>query len=447
MDDQGLAVDVALALRAADQQQDAVQAVADHLAANIKSYVSPGYGTLTSAGSTAKAAVLARQSARTPPSFGGVDLIARLERTVAPPGPPPAGWSISSIRSRRAPPTTPTRSRRRTPSRPSTPRAATRRDEATAYLLQQQCADGWFRLDLPAAAEAPPGLRRRPEEHSGRGCDGVRRTGTPRVPGPAGPGAAVDRAVAWLEDVQAPDGSFGGAPVGQDANSNSTGLAGWVLGDLGEAAAAEQAATWLAAHQVGDCPSARKPDVGAIAYDDAALSAAGAKGITVKTQDQFRRASAQAVPALRWLPAGASTEDRMLTWSSRVAHACSRPLSCWQRPRCCPVLPGLPGCPRPARPRHRPGATRGTGSWWSSTSASSGTPTCAAACRTGSGRDAADLLTAARGLADRRPAPAGLRVPDRRPAGRRPLRQHPADGRLLVALVGGRGSGRGRTRP
>ena len=176
-----------------------------------------------------------------------------------------------------------------------------------AFLLKQQCSDGWFRLDLPAPDAKTQGCDDDPKSapdvdataFAVRALDG---SDDPQAQ------AAEDKAVAWLEDVQAADGSFGGKPVGQTPNSNSTGLAGWVLGDLGETKPAERAATWVAAHQLGDCPSARKPDTGAVAYDDAALAGVAPKGITAKTQDQFRRASAQAVPALQWLPAGSTAK-------------------------------------------------------------------------------------------------------------------------------------------
>jgi hypothetical protein len=50
---------------------------------------------------------------------------------------------------------------------------------------------------------------------------------------------------------------------------------------------------------------------GAIAYDDAALAAAARKGISAKAADQFRRASAGALPELQWLPASATAEQKV----------------------------------------------------------------------------------------------------------------------------------------
>ncbi len=307
VDDEGLSVDVALALQAVGQQDATVRAVADHLAANIKAYVAPGYGTVTSAGSTAKAAVLAETVDEDPTDVGGVDLVTRLERTVA-----GSGAATGRVVDQLDPKQKSAADYANTIAQAYAVQAldgagSDAAGDATSYLLQQQCADGWFRLDFPAADAKAQGCDADPKSapdvdataFAARALDG---SDDPQA------GAAVQKAVAWLESVQAADGSFGGKPVGQDPNTNSTGLAGWVLGDLGETGAAEQAATWVAGRQVGDCPGSPKADAGAVAYDDAALTAATSKGITAKTQDQFRRASAQAVPALQWLPAGAGAK-------------------------------------------------------------------------------------------------------------------------------------------
>ncbi len=121
----------------------------------------------------------------------------------------------------------------------------------------------------------------------------------------------MDSAVGWLADQQAADGSFGGGSATTTANSNTTGLAGDVLGEAGETEAAEQAATWVFGHQAVDCQKFHASDVGAIAYDDASLAAAAKKGITAKTADQFRRASSEALPVLQWLPADETAGEKV----------------------------------------------------------------------------------------------------------------------------------------
>ena len=54
------------------------------------------------------------------------------------------------------------------------------------------------------------------------------------------------------------------------------------------------------ADETAPCHTALSDDQGAIAYDTAALAAGRSDGITVGLQDQWRRASAQALPALQW---------------------------------------------------------------------------------------------------------------------------------------------------
>jgi hypothetical protein len=182
-------------------------------------------------------------------------------------------------------------------------------DAAAEYLLAQQCEEGFFRLAFTADAAA-----------ADQTCDGDPAS-KPDVDATAfavwalsdrtddaGTGDQVDKAVAWLQDHQATDGSFGGGTPTMTPNSNSTGLVGWVLGEAGETDTAERAATWVRQHQAvdGDCASYDASVDGAIAYDDTALQRAAKRGITAKTADQFRRASAQALPVLQWLPADAA---------------------------------------------------------------------------------------------------------------------------------------------
>jgi hypothetical protein len=306
IDDYGLSIDVALALHAAEEQPDTVRAVGDRLAEHIDEYTSPGFGTLTSAGGTAKAVVLAQAVGADPASYGGTNLLTRLEETVADKG--PASGRIQDALD---------------------PKQADALDyanvvgqayavtglgaadsaeaaAATDFLLAQQCEEGWFRLDFTKDDRA-----------TDQTCDGD-PTSMPDIDATAfavralaaddssTAKAAVDSAVAWLEAQQAADGSFGGGSASTTANSNSTGLAGAVLGQAGETTAAERAATWVFKHQALDCQRFDAPDLGAVAYDDATLAAAVKKGITAKSADQFRRASAGALPALQWLPTTAT---------------------------------------------------------------------------------------------------------------------------------------------
>jgi hypothetical protein len=73
------------------------------------------------------------------------------------------------------------------------------------------------------------------------------------------------------------------------------------------------------AQQVVANPCAQKlaKHVGAIAYDFDTLTDGQGAGITKKTSDQWRRASAQALPVLRWAPR--ATGDLTITAPRTVA--------------------------------------------------------------------------------------------------------------------------------
>lgn len=310
IDDYGLGIDVALALHAADQQPDTVQEISDRLAQHVKEYTAPGYGTVTSAGGTAKAVVLAEAVGADPSSYGGTDLVAQLERTVADDGPAKGriqdvldakqadaadyanvvgqAYAVEALTAAHSP----------------------EAPAATDYLLAQQCRDGSFRLDFTKDATS-----------ADQSCD-ADQASKPDLDATAfavqalhdddsGPASgAVDRAVTWLKAQQAQDGSFGG-DAGSTPNTNSTGLAGAALGQADGPAAAERAAMWVFDHQAVDCRKFGPSVVGAIAYDEAALTKAATAGITPKTEDQFRRASAGALPVLQWLPTSATADQKV----------------------------------------------------------------------------------------------------------------------------------------
>jgi hypothetical protein len=311
LDDYGLAVDVALALEAVDAQTGTVTAISRRLAAHLDEYTSPGYGTVTSAGSTAKATVLAEATGADPSAFGGTDLVEQLAELVSDEG---------RLRGRLQDRTDP-QDRKATDYANVVGQAYAvmglgqaddaRTAAATDFLLAQQCKQGWFRLtftaDLGAGQSCEADPTSRPDIDATATAVRALATRTEEDPTVAD---HVASAVAWLESVQTDDGSLGEG-TGTVANSNSTGLAGWAFGVVGETAAAERAATWVFQHQARAgtaCGDFHRVDLGAVAYDDDSLSTAARRGITVKTADQFRRASAQALPALQWLPATVGDE-------------------------------------------------------------------------------------------------------------------------------------------
>ena len=108
-------------------------------------------------------------------------------------------------------------------------------DEATSFLLEQQCGAGFFRLRPDRGQDqCPAGLRhrrRRQRERPGRHRD---RRHQPVGHSRASPSAiaAARSGASWLETQQSADGSFG-AGSDDGANANTTGLAGWALGEAG----------------------------------------------------------------------------------------------------------------------------------------------------------------------------------------------------------------------
>ena len=304
-DDIGLSIDVALGLDAAGKKPKVVKAITKAVAKNVASYTS--FPPSVFAGATAKAAVLALEQGKNPHSFGGVDLVAQLEDRVATTAPiagriedaydpaDPFGGDFANVIGQAY--------AAQSLSLVGSPKAG----PATAFLLQQQCAKGFFRLgftsdktDADQSCGGAPKAERAPDTDA----TSIAVLALAQVKG-AKAKAAVKKAVAWLADRQQTNGSFGGGTSTETPNANSTGLAGWALGVSGAKKAAAAAAVWIRTFQVSGvnpCVQALKGESGAIAYDLAAYEDGWVKGIKPKTSDQWRRASAQALPVLRWAP-------------------------------------------------------------------------------------------------------------------------------------------------
>ena len=297
VDDVGLTLDVALALE--DVEPGSAEGVARAIRRPgvLRDYVGTEDGPHY-AGATAKALVYGEAAGLEVSDLAGIDLVSRLEDLVVRDGPSTGRVAdtggtdhanvVSQVYAAEA---------LRAIGSPLA-------DDVTAYLLEQQCAVGWFRGDLPPVTAADPS------------CDAAARPvpdadatalAAGAVASPDGGAVetvtAVQDALDWLEQRQRPDGSVagdvgGGRPV---PNANTTGLAGWALGRSGRIGAAGKAASWLVEHQVPAGESGRLAGrSGAVAYDDTALEAPG--GINRRTADQWRRATAQAVLALGYTP-------------------------------------------------------------------------------------------------------------------------------------------------
>jgi hypothetical protein len=290
--DYGLSVDTALAELAMNNTAVAHQ-IRDAIAANVNSYITdPNDPGSKYAGATAKTLVLAQRAGGNPTSFGGVDLVTRLESLVSASGRTgdvssygdfanSIGQSFAAEGLARA----------------GSPKASA----VSSYLLRQQCPAGFFRLSLGDQQCA---------DNSAPDTDvtALAVLGLQGLRGNAAVATAIDKAVAWLKTTQATDGSFGGGGVTAAPNTNSTGLAASALGASCEVSAATKAASYVRTFQV---PAGQTgplaSEVGAIAYDTAGKSAGQTNGITDATSDQWRRATAQAAPALSWDSAVAPT--------------------------------------------------------------------------------------------------------------------------------------------
>lgn len=170
----------------------------------------------------------------------------------------------------------------------------------TQFLLKQQCPGGWFREGVESSDFTCATGRR-----EGRSAPSVDATAiavmglqAARRHGVKGLGDDIRDALRWLANRQATNGSFTGNGV---ANANSTGLATWVLADSAYERAALRGARWLRTLQVSSADAQGSPlagEVGAVAYDAAALRAGSSDGITTESRDQWRRATAQAMVGL-----------------------------------------------------------------------------------------------------------------------------------------------------
>lgn len=313
--DYGLTIDTALALLAVDAQPDAVAAIRTAVEADVDDYVTgEAFGDAGSlyAGALAKAAAFAQAVGADPTAFGGRDLVADLE-TVASDAAGIQG-RLQDVSSFGDFANTIGQS---FAVRALTAAGSAEADEATDFLLAQQCDEGFFRLSFAAADAADQDCDADP---AAEGSTDVTAFALMALAAQAAPGtqadvdAAIASGTAWLVETQGADGSWGGDAPTTAPNANSTGLAGWVLSELdgaGAAAAAERAAGYvrgLQADDVAPCVTGLADETGAIAYDQAGLTSARADGVGA-LRDQFRRTTAQALPALLVAQTGSYTSE------------------------------------------------------------------------------------------------------------------------------------------
>lgn len=327
--DYGLTADIALALDQVGGQDAEISAISEALAAVVGPWHT-GFSSID-AGAVAKSLLVAQAAGADGTEFGGVDLVARLEGQVLGDD---AGVNegrvvndysgygsdfksaITQALSVQA------LDALETPSAQVGP--------ATEFLLQQQCADGSFRQTLSDLEDAAQSCDADDASTPDTDATAIAVTALQSQLDDTDVANAVADAVTWLEGQQLLDGSFGGGTATEAPNTNSTGLAASALAAAGETAAAEKAAGWIRAHQLtnlGACAPYGTADTGAVAYNAAGRAAAAADDIEILTADPYRRASAQAVPALQWAPAGlyasepVSQSGFVKAGSKRTLHA------------------------------------------------------------------------------------------------------------------------------
>lgn len=316
-DDLGLSADVALALAAVGGADATVTQVANAVAPRAKAewYTSEFGGvTTTYGGSIAKAAVLAVSAKQDPKAWGGENLVALLEQQVADSAPITGRVENTNDSFGDANVFGQAYAARALVAAGS-PEAAAGVD----FLLKQQCAAGFFRLNLNAdkavAGQACVDGAAGSEPDTDATAVAVQelvalKSTDTKVTG------AIAKAVAWLKATQGADGSFGGGLSTEAANSNSTGLAAAALASQGECVAAGRAANWVRDLQVpAGAPGVLATEAGAVAYDKAARTAAESGGIAVADQDQWRRATAQSALGL-----AASLSKTAGSWTGPVGY-------------------------------------------------------------------------------------------------------------------------------
>jgi hypothetical protein len=243
----GVTADTVYALAAVGVASGSITAATDWLETQAGSY--SGFGDDVSTGGTGKLLIVAATTDRDPRDFGGVDLVEKVEATeVTDPDESDAGDLLGRYRDvsdfgdfssplthslvllglHRADGTEPS-------------------SEAVALLLDAQCDDGGFASQFPSEDDPDPGC-----------SSSVDTTGyAVQALHALGEDDAVNDAVAWLESVQAAEGSFGSAD-GQ--NTNSAGLAALAISlGGGDAGAVESARAFIAGVQDGpdtDTPGA-----------------------------------------------------------------------------------------------------------------------------------------------------------------------------------------------
>ena len=226
--DYGLTIDAGLSLVATGEQPAAVERISDAVAAGIDGYIAGeafGDPGSTYAGATGKALVFAQVAGADPTAFGGVDLVERVEGVVD----DSTGRSADVSEFGDFANTIGQSFIVRGLNAEGSDDAAA----ATDFLLQQQCSEGFFRLGFSEEGASDQTCDGDPEAAPDTDVTAFALLALVEQAGDAEVDAAIESGVAWLEETQAEDGSFGGGVATEAPNSNSTGNAGQALAEAG----------------------------------------------------------------------------------------------------------------------------------------------------------------------------------------------------------------------
>lgn len=313
-DDFGLTMDLGFALKKVDAHPTAVTAINAAFEPRVEeAYES--FGTVYT-GSIAKSAVFAEVVGEDPSDYDGKDLIALLEANTADAA-PIAGriQNVGELDFSVDPPVPGDSANTFGQSfavRALANAGSAEAEEALAFLLAQQCEEGFFRLyptkdkaALDQTCDGGDAEASEPDTDATAIAVLQLSAVTGEFPSIA---PALAAAKTWLQGQQRADGSFGGGPTTSASNTNSTAQAGQALAALGDTDAAARAAVWVRMHQVDHaplCTDQLSGQVGALGYDDAAVAAGRTNGITIGTEDSWRRATFPSFPVLLHAPAAA----------------------------------------------------------------------------------------------------------------------------------------------
>jgi hypothetical protein len=290
-DDWGLTIDTAFALAAAGGHHKTLR----NMTAAIEHNYFKNYATYQGdkfAGSMAKVLVAAEVLGKNPHTFGGRDVRSQVLSLVAP---ATEGFERGRVRDTGVDDFSNTFAQAYAVI--GLARSGGVRPSVLDYLLKQQCSDGYFRLTEVAGESCDDSNSTADVDATALSIQAVLAASSHGLAVPAG---VVHRAASWLADAQRKNGSFPGGVSTPGPNANSSGLAAQALHLVpGHRAEVRKAAAYMRSLQVTRkrAHGAATNDIGAIAYNRAALRDALKNGIQKVERDQFRRASAMAIYA------------------------------------------------------------------------------------------------------------------------------------------------------